>query len=328
MPAERRGEGLGLIGVVAMLPAVVALPLGVWLVSAAGFPAAFTAGALASVLTVVAVVGLPDPAGARRGAARCPGRTSQPVDRPARDRLHGHRGRRRGVVVTFLPASLTPAGSDLAALALLVQAAAATVTRWLAGRYADRHPAPNLLLLGVLAVAAGMLCLVLSRPAPPSVLAGMILFGVGFGVAQSASLTQMFDRVPASGYGTVSAVWNMGYDVGWGAGAAGIGLVVRTAAIRRIRRHRRPHAGQCSACQAESICAADTSRRRGRAQRIEEGVGPAGHVVVGDPFADRTHPAARLPGFGMRGPHDRVLDSFDVVGVDQERTRPFRLRRR
>ena len=130
-----------------------------------------------------------------------------------------------GVVVTFLPAALTPAGSDLAALALLVQAAAATLTRWLAGRHADRHGTAGLLLSGVLAVSAGMLCLVLS-PSAAWVLVGMVLFGVGFGVAQSASLTQMFERVPASGYGTVSAVWNMAYDIGWGAGAAGIGLVV------------------------------------------------------------------------------------------------------
>jgi predicted MFS family arabinose efflux permease len=36
----------------------------------------------------------------------------------------------------------------------------------------------------------------------------------------------MFDRVPASGYGAVSAVWNLAYDAGMGLGAAGFGLLI------------------------------------------------------------------------------------------------------
>lgn len=34
----------------------------------------------------------------------------------------------------------------------------------------------------------------------------------------------MLDRVPASGYGTASAVWNLAYDAGYGAGPAVFGL--------------------------------------------------------------------------------------------------------
>jgi predicted MFS family arabinose efflux permease len=35
----------------------------------------------------------------------------------------------------------------------------------------------------------------------------------------------MFDRVSASGYGTVSALWNLAYDAGLGIGAAGFGVI-------------------------------------------------------------------------------------------------------
>jgi predicted MFS family arabinose efflux permease len=35
----------------------------------------------------------------------------------------------------------------------------------------------------------------------------------------------MYARVPASGYGTVSALWNLAYDAGWGLGAAGFGVI-------------------------------------------------------------------------------------------------------
>jgi MFS family permease len=37
VPPERRGEGIGLAGVVACVPAIVALPSGVWLVQNTGY---------------------------------------------------------------------------------------------------------------------------------------------------------------------------------------------------------------------------------------------------------------------------------------------------
>ncbi|MCZ4125456.1 MFS transporter, partial [Streptomyces sp. H39-S7] len=55
--------------------------------------------------------------------------------------------------------------------------------------------------------------------------AGVTLFGIGFGIAQNATLTLMYARVPASGYGTVSALWNVAYDAGMGAGAVGYGAI-------------------------------------------------------------------------------------------------------
>jgi predicted MFS family arabinose efflux permease len=35
----------------------------------------------------------------------------------------------------------------------------------------------------------------------------------------------MFDHLPASDYGTASALWNFAYDAGMGVGAAAFGLV-------------------------------------------------------------------------------------------------------
>ncbi|MFL5494299.1 MAG: MFS transporter, partial [Gemmatimonadales bacterium] len=61
------------------------------------------------------------------------------------------------------------------------------------------------------------------------VAAGAVLLGLGFGVAQNASLTLMFERVSPSGYDMVSAVWNLAYDAGLGLGAAGFGVVAARA---------------------------------------------------------------------------------------------------
>ena len=59
---------------------------------------------------------------------------------------------------------------------------------------------------------------------PAVMIAGMCLFGTGFGILQNATLALMADRMPASGLGTASALWNLAYDAGYGAGPAVFGL--------------------------------------------------------------------------------------------------------
>ncbi|MFG1825926.1 hypothetical protein ACGFIJ_25880 [Microbispora bryophytorum] len=59
---------------------------------------------------------------------------------------------------------------------------------------------------------------------PLAVVAGMGLFGIGFGMAQNATLALMFERVSVSDFGRVSALWNLAYD-GLGIVAAGFGLL-------------------------------------------------------------------------------------------------------
>jgi predicted MFS family arabinose efflux permease len=127
-----------------------------------------------------------------------------------------------GVVVAFLPGAVS---ASVAVPALFAQAAAATLTRWLAGRYGDRHGAAGLLVPAVVASALGMGAAAVTSSGP-AVVAGMAVFGVGFGLAQSGSLNTMLQRVPPSRYGSVSATWNAAYDLGWGAGSMGIGVVV------------------------------------------------------------------------------------------------------
>ena len=61
---------------------------------------------------------------------------------------------------------------------------------------------------------------------PAAVVAGMCLFGIGFGICQNATFALMIERMPPSGAGTASALWNLAYDAGYGAGPAAFGLVV------------------------------------------------------------------------------------------------------
>ena len=64
---------------------------------------------------------------------------------------------------------------------------------------------------------------------PAVVIAGMCLFGIGFGITQNATFALMIDRAPASGYGTASALWNLAYDAGYGAGPIAFGVFVAHA---------------------------------------------------------------------------------------------------
>jgi len=216
IPAQRRGEGLGVFGLAATVPAVVALPLGVWLARLVGFPVVFAIGAAAAVLATLLVPGSPAAAAGDRVRLALPADVLRPAVVFFATAVAG------GVVVAFLPGAVA---GGVAAPALLVQAATATLTRWLAGRYADRSGGARLLVPAVVLAAAGM-ATAAATGSGIAVLAGMALFGTGFGLAQAASLTTMLRRVAPDRYGAVSAVWNAAYDLGWGVGAIGVGLVV------------------------------------------------------------------------------------------------------
>lgn len=222
VPAARRGEGLGVYGAAVGVPAIVALPFGVWLVDRVGFGPVFVAGAVTALAGLIPLLGLP-PGHPSTGSARLTvlrGLRTGALLRPAV--VFAATATAAGILVTFLP--LAGASSTVVAPALLVQAATATLSRWWAGRH-DRHGAGRLLVAGAVISAVGMLGFVLVD-SPVAVLAGAAVFGLGFGVAQNASVSLMFRSVPSSAYDTASAVWNIAYDAGMGLGAAAFGLLV------------------------------------------------------------------------------------------------------
>ncbi|GAA4468030.1 MFS transporter [Phytohabitans houttuyneae] len=222
IPAGRRGEGLGVLGIVAGLPAVIATPLGVWLMDRAGAEAVFVLGALAALAGLGAVLGLP---AGRTAVAPGAGLREPALVRDAVVVAGTVTG--AGIVVTFVPA-VAHAGS-LAAVALLAQAVATTAARWWAGRFGDRHGAARLLVPGALLAAAGVLALVLAAGSAVALLGGMLAFGAGFGVVQNASLAMMYARVSTAAYGTATAIWSVAYDTGYGLGALGFGVVAGAA---------------------------------------------------------------------------------------------------
>jgi len=229
VPAERRGEGIGLAGVVACVPAIVALPSGVWLAQNTGYAVviAITAASALAPLAVVRSLGGPAGPGAEAEAGTAQGGLLTSLRSAGQLRpavIFAATTVSAGVVASFLPlAAGVPAG--VAALGLFAQAVTATASRWWAGRRGDRHGHARLLIPGLVIAAAGMTSLIWV-PAPAVVIAGMCLFGIGFGITQNATFALMIDRAPASGYGTASALWNLAYDAGYGAGPMMFGVFV------------------------------------------------------------------------------------------------------
>src|SRR5689334_7623061 len=229
IPAHRRGEGLALVGLVSGVPGVAALPLGVWLAGHLGYRPVFAAGGLAALAGLASLPWLPG-AGPATRTTKADGMLAvlrnPSLVRPAA--LFSATTMAVGIIVTFLPLAVTRADANVAALALLVQPAAAIAGRWLAGRRGDRPSSRQgsaaLLVPGVLAAAAGVLVLSLTA-VPAAVIAGAAVFGLGFGVTQNVPQTVMYDRVSASAYGASSALWNLAYDGGMGLGAAGFGVL-------------------------------------------------------------------------------------------------------
>src|SRR6266700_6364955 len=144
VPAERRGEGIGLAGGVTCVPAIVALPSGVWLAQNTGYVVVIAITAISALAPLAAVPWLADPA-------------SQQVDAGSADPAPaGLLGSLRsggmlrpglvfaattvsaGVVASFLPLA-AGVSAGVATLGPFAQAVTATASRWWAGRRGDRH---------------------------------------------------------------------------------------------------------------------------------------------------------------------------------------------
>ena len=220
LPPERRGEGLGLLGVVSGVPAVVALPAGVWLAGHHLATAAAAMAATAGLLPLAAIRWLPGGRDASRTAraGRIPGAALRlPL-------IFAAATIAAGVLDSFLPlAKGIP--SNLASAALLVQAIAATLSRWQAGKHGDRYGHARLLIPALAVAALGMAAMI-ALGSPAMIFAGMVLFGAGFGVLENATFALLIERLPEA---RASALWNLAYDAGYGAGPAVFGLIcVRT----------------------------------------------------------------------------------------------------
>ncbi len=219
----KRGESIGLYGVVIGVPSIFALPSGVWLVEQIGYAPLFIAAGSTAVFALVIALG----------------RIHIPAPETVTGMMHALRSigvlrlgiilaiatLASGLLITYLPLDFEPA---VAALALLVMGLAATVTRWFAGRYADRRDSRVLIVPALALAAIGLVIVLFAAPlaiAVSLVIVGSLVFGLAFGVLQNTSIHLMLGATGPSGYGAVNAVWNVAYNTGVGIGALSFALL-------------------------------------------------------------------------------------------------------
>jgi MFS family permease len=216
LPPGRRGEGLGLLGIVSGVPAVIALPAGVWLAGHHLAMAVAVMAAATGLLPLAAIRWLPGRAEARStppATRRAPGAALRlPL-------IFAACTVAAGVLASFLPLT-KGVPSSLSSAALLIQAVTATLSRWQAGRHGDRYGHAALLVPALIVTALGMTALIWLA-SPVLMFGGMVLFGAGFGVIESATFALLIEQLPEA---RASALWNLAYDAGYGAGPAVFGL--------------------------------------------------------------------------------------------------------
>ena len=155
IPAERRGEGLALVGLVGGVPALLALPFGTWAAAHWGYGVVFLLTAAAPLVAIVTVIGLPAhdaSSGGEHGVAG--GLRNAALMRPAA--IFAASASAAGVLVTYLPLAVAAHAPWVAPIALLLQPATSTAARWFAGRLGDRLGQTRLLVPGIALSVIGM----------------------------------------------------------------------------------------------------------------------------------------------------------------------------
>ena len=219
----RRGQAIGVYGLAIAAPQILFVSGGPWAVEHLGYGVIFAIGLLPVIGAVPAMMlgrrvdHVPDP-------TEPPPYLSllRPMALLLAVTLAG------GALITFMAPMSDSA--LLSTLALLCMTAVAAVARWKAGGLADRHGARAFIWPLVLLTVVGMSVVAWAVRAPQAttawaLLLGATIVGVSYGGLQNLTLVVAFESVSRPHYGAASAVWNVGFDAGTGAGAVMIGLI-------------------------------------------------------------------------------------------------------
>jgi MFS family permease len=262
VPPAEHGRSTALFGLATGVPQLLLLPTGVGVVQHFGFAAVLVVAAV-PLLGVPLLLFLRTTSRPRSAPATAPPELDPlaspdllasprlvppPADTPtgAGARSRGSVGpvlamlgcaTAQGALITFLPLAFAGPGV-VVPVALFGTAGGALLGRVVAGHLVDRRGLGGRLLgPGVLIAVVGLLAEVLVARAPSvggAVLlaSGAALVGFGFGLVQNDSMVALFAAAGAARYGRASALWNIAFDAGTGAGAVGLGAVAELFGFR------------------------------------------------------------------------------------------------
>jgi MFS family permease len=132
-----------------------------------------------------------------------------------------------GPLNTFLSIFASGRGIDNPGFYFTVQAGALLLTRTFAGRLADKKGKGRVIVPGMIGAAVAIALLPLAYDLPHFFISA-VLWRVGFGSAQPASPALLVDTTSQSQRGLALSTYFMGFDVGIGIGAIGLGFLSQT----------------------------------------------------------------------------------------------------
>ena len=236
---RRRGAAVGAYGLAIALPLVAVLPVAPWLAEEVSFAVVFGLGALP-------LLGIPGALALGRHFHQRA--ASEPAATPSSTSAVVPAGRLSGIaplippmllllgitlpggaVLTFAPQLVDDPG--LVVLLLVALNATAALARWRIGSFADiKGPGafvPPLVVLGTLGMAG--VALAVHWTAPVLLVVSGAVLGIAYGGLQNLTLLLSFAAVERGRYGTASAVWNIGFDLGTALGSVLIGAIAAGA---------------------------------------------------------------------------------------------------
>ena len=113
------------------------------------------------------------------------------------------------------------------------QALALILARTLAGPIADRRGREFVMVPGIL-ISALSIAILPFVDGLPLFLVAAALFGVGFGIAQPATMALLVDRVPSEKRGLAMSTYFLGFDLGIALGSIGLGFVSQLIGLDAI----------------------------------------------------------------------------------------------
>jgi predicted MFS family arabinose efflux permease len=224
-PPERQGVATGYYGLASTAPGIIGAPIGLKIFELSGRDATF------GLMMAIALFG----AAAMLLLGR---RVTSNVEQPSG---FWSALRRKDILVVAVPYSLTAAtfgmllnfsalalpesGLGSAAYFFLLLGIGRCLARWLSGKLVDVI-GPNPVLFGTLTLSVAALVVVAATLGGVLAVVSIGVFGLAFGMLQTAAFVGMVRTGDHSQFGAISAIWNFAFDFAYGIGSFLIGLVV------------------------------------------------------------------------------------------------------
>jgi MFS family permease len=228
-PTARRGEASGIFSLMPSLSAMVMPSVGLLLLSMAGAWLAFVAATLFAIAALAVAVFGPWPRHERHAPVRREGYLRSLIDRRALlPMLLEFLWMSVNVLFfTFPPLWADQQGIPLGDLVPYypIVGIVLVIARFTVGRRLDRFPRGVPILGGIACGAAGCLVAAFADTVPVLIVAGA-LFAIGSSATSPMHMTIVLDRADPRTRGSSMATYSLGFQLGFGLGAAVFGFVI------------------------------------------------------------------------------------------------------